>query len=36
MSHGRDEGEEDPEQVEEDILIGENGELREQMKWMND
>jgi hypothetical protein len=35
MSHGRDE-EEDPEQVEEDILIGENGELREQMKWMND
>ena len=35
MSHGREEGE-DPEQVEEDILIGENGELREQMKWMND
>jgi hypothetical protein len=27
---------EDPEQVEEDMLIGENGELREQMKWMND
>jgi hypothetical protein len=36
MSHGRDEGEEDLEQAEEDILIGENGELREQMKWMND
>ncbi len=28
--------EEDPELVEQDILIGENGELREQMKWMND
>ena len=27
---------EDPEEVEEDKLIGENGELREQMKWMND
>lgn len=35
MSRGMDE-QDDPEQVEEDILIGENGELREQMKWMNE
>jgi hypothetical protein len=35
LSAEREEAE-DPEQVEEDMLIGENGELREQMKWMND
>lgn len=36
MSGAEREEAEDPEQVEEDMLIGENGELREQMKWMND